>query len=202
MADLDISSFQTVAEESELLHRPVQSFAVRGQAAFLGLCLQLQVPVLNSMSNVESLWGLAPSGGGTSSFVTGRVGDGWKIDTDQNFANTFSSVWFEKWLADGWGNLEVRHVCKRLEVSKTSGLSGKDDSKNLASIANEVRVLSNRSIRSSSNIVALIAVSWCEAPDPLGDRFWPQLLLEQAGLGTLDAFLTQNIIPKPTNFML
>jgi serine/threonine protein kinase len=202
MADLDIGSFQTVPDESELLHRPVQSFAVRGQASFLGLCVRLQVPVLSGVRNISSIWGLAPSGAGASSFVAGSVGDGWEIDTGLSLANTFTSSWFRKWLPDGRGKLQVRHVCKRVQVSPDSGSSDNDDSKNLASIANEVRILSNHSIRSSANIVSLIAVSWCEAPHTLSDRFWPQLLLEQAEFGTLDACLSRDKIAKATKFML
>jgi len=205
MADYDnTGSFRSVAQDSELFHRPVQSFAVKGQAAFLGLCVRLEVPVLNGAQIMESLRNLAPSGSGTSAFVSGHTGDGWTLDSDVGCANTFPSEWFNKWRSnrDGSGRLKVRHVCKRIQVSGRSSDSDDSDARHLASIANEVRILANRSVRSSANIVALIAVSWCEAPDPKSERFWPHLLLEQAELGTLDACLTQNNLSKPTKFML
>ncbi|KAK3899698.1 hypothetical protein C8A05DRAFT_36674 [Staphylotrichum tortipilum] len=204
MADYNnTGSFRLVAGDSELLHRPVQSFAVQGQAAFLALCVDLQVPVLSGAQNAESLWDLAPSGSGTSAFVSGHTGEGWTLDSGGSCVNTFSSAWFDKFRSgrDGSSGLKVRHVCKRIQVGGRAS-DDRSDARHLASIANEVRILANRSVRSSANIVALIAVSWCEAPDPQSDRFWPQLLLEQAELGTLDACLTQNTLPKPTKFML
>jgi len=109
MADYDdTGSFQTVAADSELLHRPVQSFAVQGQAGFFSMCVRLRVPVLSSTQGAESLWRLAPSGSGASAFVFGHTGDGWTLDLDRNLANTFSSEWFKKWRPDDSNHPKVQ----------------------------------------------------------------------------------------------
>ncbi|KAF3934659.1 Endoribonuclease [Dactylellina cionopaga] len=62
------------------------------------------------------------------------------------------------------------------------------DAKQLAAIVNEVRILSNESIRECPFIVTLLCVCWHECPNDDG-RFWPQLALEAADQGTLRDYL-------------
>ncbi|UPL01367.1 hypothetical protein LCI18_012301 [Fusarium solani-melongenae] len=77
----------------------------------------------------------------------------------------------------------ARYVTKKIVTAQ-----GFDDSRQLAAVINEIRILSDETIRQSDFVVSMLAVSWSESPS-LG-RFWPQVLLEAADEGTLAEYLS------------
>ena len=74
-----------------------------------------------------------------------------------------------------------RYVTKRIIPVSTM-----TDGQHLAAIANEVRILANKTLKESENLVQLLCVAWDEIPT-LG-RHWPRLLLEAADYGNLGEF--------------
>ena len=78
----------------------------------------------------------------------------------------------------------MQYVAKRIATNSDESFS---DAQQLACIVNEIRILSNRTLRQSRNIVALLGISWFE--QPIKERCWPQLLIEPAEYGTLKDYL-------------
>ena len=197
MADLDIDSYLSVEATSELLHRPSQHYATIGPAAFLSLCAFSGVPVINSVKNSSVGWAPQSLGHGASSLVSAFEND-LSVHAGLELANRGSEHWFKDFKEEEQNQqsrARFRYVAKRVN----GGNSGRQGH-HLAAIANEVRILSQRVIRSSNNIVSLLAVSWYE--EPVHSRFWPQLLLQQAELGTLDHFLSNNPVEVRTKYIL
>jgi len=215
MADWDLGSFRVADEGSELLHRPIQTLAVRGQADFLSLCVQLRIPILNTHHDAQTIMsGASPAGCGASSSVFDTIENKCFLRAGEDFINpSVPSDWFPKeWLdLERDTKINVHYVFKRIEPDfaehdalqpSPSTSSAGANKRRLASITNEVRILSNKSIRSSKNIICLLAVSWYEALSTDWGGFWPQVLLERADLGTLQSCLSQNKILKSTKLML
>jgi serine/threonine protein kinase len=194
MADLDIQSYEPVEATSELLNRPDQMYLVGGQAAFLSLCVNQRIPIVNSTRNVSTMFTPTPFGQGASSTVLAFASD-LSITPRRDFINPSLDGWFGP--AGSSTNVSLRYVAKRVNAHSAAT---SDDPKSLAAITNEVRILSNSGIRSTPNIVSLLAVSWFEGPSH--GRFWPQLYLERADLGTLENYLSSNSVSKLIKFML
>lgn len=200
MADLDMEISEPAAATSELLNRPDKTFSVTGQAGFFAVALHLDIPILSSARNVNSE--VFPSASSTgASFEVSSFIEEFKANIGQDFVNSFASNWFDPLnSAVALGNLAQRSFNLRYVTKRIITAPGSTDCRQLASIVNEMRVLSNRTLRSSRNIVSLLAISWFEPPS--SGRFWPQLLLESADLGTLSSFVSSKELNFQTKTIL
>jgi serine/threonine protein kinase len=80
----------------------------------------------------------------------------------------------------------ISYVIKRPIISFGADTDEEHTLRQLYSLHLELRVLTDKRIRSHDNIVKLETVIWEEHPDDLG-RYWPSLVMEYAKLGTLSS---------------
>lgn len=199
MANYDFSSQPYTLPDitSELLNRPNNKYHVQGQAEFLGLALQLRIPILSNARNIEVLAGASISGAGVS-FAVSSFDNTFQAQFDLDFVNVPRDDWFQATTGVGStraGSADLVYVVKRIRTDASYS-----EAQHLASIVNEMRILSNRTLRQMHNIVTLFGISWYEKPD--GGRYWPQLLVESAELGTLDSYLRCTSVSFQTKAML
>lgn len=202
MADLDLSSepsFKPADATSELLERPQKGVLIQGQAAFFELVLRLGIPILNSDGNVRSAMLPRDAGAGASYAVSGLLPV--KTHILKDFINPNSAKdWFAITFPRNGVPMKkpmLKSVAKRILTTSDSSV---DDSSYLATISNEIRVLSKREIRHSNHVIALHCVSWNELP--MFGRCWPQLHLQQAEMGSLKNFLQGSDIGLAAKFKL
>ena len=184
MADLDLSSSSQLVQAP-----PKRSIEVEGQAALFSVALSLGVPVFSRTRNVELSW-LPNSVGLGASFAVSKATQPFIADRAQDFVNGVSASWFKR------GNV-LHHVTKGL-VSVVDPHA--TEAHRLAPILNEIRILSVDSIRKHSNIVPLLGISWFERP--IRGRYWPQLVIEAAPLGTLHDYMINETPGVATRFHL
>ena len=183
MADLDLESFETADLTSEVMNRPNPRYAVTGQADFLGLALLQRIPIVAANRSLDLTEGPALSGRGVSAAVT-RFDSAIQTRFDQDFVNPPRDNWFALQTTGNLRQAELQYVTKKIVASSRGSCS---DAQQLACIVNEIRILSNRTLRKSRHIVNLLAISWFE--QSVGERHWPQLLIELAEHGTLKNYL-------------
>ncbi|KAH7265919.1 hypothetical protein B0J15DRAFT_579899 [Fusarium solani] len=184
MADFQSLSIYTAAPSAtELVNRPDKTFAVKGQAEFLAVAIALDVPILSANNNVIASMNTLAAGAGAS-FAVFASSEEMKLNPEEDFLNPSQQV--QKLFNEAKsGNKFRRYVTKKIVT--TQGFMS-DDSRQLAAVINEIRILSDETIRQCDFIVSMLAVSWSESPS-LG-RFWPQVLLEAADEGTLAEYLS------------
>ncbi|KAL2686858.1 hypothetical protein Neosp_004400 [[Neocosmospora] mangrovei] len=184
MADLQSLSIYTAAPSAtELVNRPDQTFAVKGQAEFLAVAIALDVPILSANNNVIASMNTLAAGAGAS-FAVFASSEEIKLNPEEDFINPSQQV--QKLFNEAKsGNKFSRYVTKKIVTAQ--GFAS-DDSRQLAAVINEIRILSDETVRQCPFIVSMLAVSWSESPS-LG-RFWPQVLLEAADEGTLAEYLS------------
>ncbi|KAM0226904.1 hypothetical protein ACHAPO_011998 [Fusarium lateritium] len=180
----DFSSFSTYYGPSatELVNRPDKTYAVKGQSEFLAVAVELDVPVLSAQNNVVASTNIFSVGAGASFAVYSSMGE-LNPNLDLDFINSTPGV--RSWIQEAVASKKFRrYVMKKIVTAQGRA----DDSHQLAAAINELRILSDSTIRQCDYIVSMLAVSWSESPD-LG-RFWPQVILEAADHGTLADYLS------------
>ena len=171
--------YEDVTDQAELSKRTTKTKILNGQAAFFALITRLGVPVLDRSSN--------RSGGQDHLFV--GLGASYLV-TRALFALSGPQSHTINTMRDNFGKLKAtiekqRYVTKRITPAISSTTN---DGQHLAAIANEVRILANKTLKESDYLVQLLCVAWDEIPT-LG-RHWPRLLLEAADYGNLGEFLS------------
>ncbi|KAF4945004.1 hypothetical protein FGADI_12263 [Fusarium gaditjirri] len=183
----DFQSFSTYSagfSATELINRPDKTYAVKGQAEFLAVAVALDVPILSAQSNVIASMNILSAGAGAS-FAVFASAEELSLDADEDFINATPGV--RDWIQKAKASQKFRrYVTKKIVTSQ--GVA--TDSPQLAAAINEIRVLSNETIRQCDFIVSMLAISWSESPSV--GRFWPQVLLEAADEGTLAEYLASN----------
>ncbi|KAF5594360.1 serine threonine kinase [Fusarium subglutinans] len=183
----DFQSFSTYSapfSATELINRPDKTYAVKGQAEFLAVAVALDVPILSAQNNVIASMNILSAGAGAS-FAVFASAEELSLDADEDFINTTPGV--RDWIQKAKDSQKFRrYVTKKIVTSQ--GVAS--DSPQLAAAINEIRVLSNETIRQCDFIVSMLAISWSESPSV--GRFWPQVLLEAADEGTLAEYLSSN----------
>ncbi|KAM5363478.1 hypothetical protein ACJA88_013507 [Fusarium oxysporum] len=183
----DFQSFSTYSAEfsaTELINRPDKTYAVKGQAEFLAVAVALDVPILSAQNNVIASMNILSAGAGAS-FAVFASAEELSLDADEDFINATPGV--RDWIQKAKDSQKFRrYVTKKIVTSQ--GVAS--DSPQLAAAINEIRVLSNETIRQCDFIVSMLAISWSESPSV--GRFWPQVLLEAADEGTLTEYLSSN----------
>ncbi|KAF4960305.1 hypothetical protein FSARC_10502 [Fusarium sarcochroum] len=185
MADFQsFSTYSVAPTETELINRPDQTYAVKGQAEFLAVAVALEVPILSAQNNAIASMNIFSAGAGAS-FSVFASAEELSLDEDEDFLNPTPGV--RSWIAEAQESQRFqRYVTKRIVTSQ--GVA--DDSRQLASVINEIRILSTERIRNCDHIVSMLAISWSESPSV--GRFWPQVLLEAADEGSLADYLSSN----------
>jgi serine/threonine protein kinase len=169
--------YPEVSAQDEVLQRPNQTNNAIGQSSFFTLLLRLNVPILGRSRNRDAQDFLFV-GQGASYVVTqalaivNRTKDGF-LNEMQPGHSMFTEALRSK-----------AFVMKRIVPIPSQAA---DDSRQLAAITNEVRILANESVRNAKCIVRLLGVAWDEIPT--AGRYWPRLLIEVADYGTLGDFL-------------
>ena len=171
--------YENFSDKAELSKRTTKTKLLNGQAAFFTLIMRLGVPVLDKSSNL--------SGGHDHMFV----GQGASYRVSQTLfavsGHHLSTInIMQKDSAKFEAALRKRHYVTKRIVPNTSSTT--TDGQHLAAIVNEVRILANKTLKESDNLVKLLCVAWDEIPT-LG-RHWPRLLLEAADYGDLGGFLS------------
>ncbi|EGU77133.1 hypothetical protein HZS61_014606 [Fusarium oxysporum f. sp. conglutinans] len=183
----DFQSFSTYSADfsaTELINRPDKTYAVQGQAEFLAVAVALDVPILSAQNNVIASMNILSAGAGAS-FAVFASAEELSLDADEDFINATPGV--RDWIQKAKDSQKFRrYVTKKIVTSQ--GVAS--DSPQLAAAINEIRVLSNETIRQCDFIVSMLAISWSESPSV--GRFWPQVLLEAADEGTLTEYLSSN----------
>ncbi|KAM5517384.1 hypothetical protein FOXYSP1_04335 [Fusarium oxysporum f. sp. phaseoli] len=183
----DFQSFSTYSADfsaTELINRPDKTYAVKGQAEFLAVAVALDVPILSAQNNVITSMNILSAGAGAS-FAVFASAEELSLDADEDFINATPGV--RDWIQKAKDSQKFRrYVTKKIVTSQ--GVAS--DSPQLAAAINEIRVLSNETIRQCDFIVSMLAISWSESPSV--GRFWPQVLLEAADEGTLTEYLSSN----------
>ncbi|KAG4281208.1 serine/threonine protein kinase [Fusarium proliferatum] len=183
----DFQSFSTYSAPfsvTELINRPDKTYAVKGQAEFLAVAVALDVPILSAQNNVIASMNILSAGAGAS-FAVFASAEELSLDADEDFINATPGV--RDWIQKAKDSQKFRrYVTKKIVTSQ--GVAS--DSPQLAAAINEIRVLSNETIRQCDFIVSMLAISWSESPSV--GRFWPQVLLEAADEGTLAEYLSSN----------
>ncbi|EXK43667.1 serine/threonine protein kinase [Fusarium oxysporum f. sp. lycopersici 4287] len=183
----DFQSFSTYSADfsaTELINRPDKTYAVKGQAEFLAVAVALDVPILSAQNNVIASMNILSAGAGAS-FAVFASAEELSLDADEDFINATPGV--RDWIQKAKDSQKFRrYVTKKIVTSQ--GVAS--DSPQLAAAINEIRVLSNETIRQCDFIVSMLAISWSESPSV--GRFWPQVLLEAADEGTLTEYLSSN----------
>ncbi|ENH66844.1 Serine/threonine-protein kinase HT1 [Fusarium oxysporum f. sp. cubense race 1] len=183
----DFQSFSTHSADfsgTELINRPDKTYAVKGQAEFLAVAVALDVPILSAQNNVIASMNILSAGAGAS-FAVFASAEELSLDADEDFINATPGV--RDWIQKAKDSQKFRrYVTKKIVTSQ--GVAS--DSPQLAAAINEIRVLSNETIRQCDFIVSMLAISWSESPSV--GRFWPQVLLEAADEGTLTEYLSSN----------
>ncbi|KAJ0132300.1 hypothetical protein HZ326_24618 [Fusarium oxysporum f. sp. albedinis] len=186
MADFE---YDLVTNRSELLSRPDQTLAVKGQAGFLAVALALDIPILGQRNSLRVDGNPVLAGAGAS-FSVARSISAFEPDPVQDLVNETTGAidWYK---SDKVKRGFRRFVTKTLVPPSVERQVEQNlrDAEHLAAIINEIRILANESIRSCPFVVSLLCVSWHECPTSDG-RFWPQLVLEAADYGTLEDYLT------------
>ncbi|KLO92417.1 Uncharacterized protein LW93_11991 [Fusarium fujikuroi] len=183
----DFQSFSTYSAPfsvTELINRPDKTYAVKGQAEFLAVAVALDVPILSAQNNVIASMNILSAGAGAS-FAVFASAEELSLDADEDFINATPGV--RDWIQKAKDSQKFRrYVTKKIVTAQ--GVAS--DSPQLAAAINEIRVLSNETIRQCDFIVSMLAISWSESPSV--GRFWPQVLLEAADEGTLAEYLSSN----------
>ncbi|KAF5553500.1 serine threonine kinase [Fusarium napiforme] len=183
----DFQSFSTYSapfSATELINRPDKTYAVKGQAEFLAVAVALDVPILSAQNNVIASMNILSAGAGAS-FAVFASAEELSLDADEDFINATPGV--RDWIQKAKDSQKSRrYVTKKIVTAQ--GVAS--DSPQLAAAINEIRVLSNETIRQCDFIVSMLAISWSESPSV--GRFWPQVLLEAADEGTLAEYLASN----------
>jgi serine/threonine protein kinase len=173
--------YPEISGEAEVLNRPGQPLGHITQTEFLDLLLELDVPVLGKGRNREAQ-DMLFIGQGASYSVTQPLTLVNKMDT--GLLNNKQPKQKEL------GKLRDSNafVTKRILPLSSQAL---DDGHQLAAITNEVRILSNESVRQSRCIVSLLGVAWDE--NSTTSRCWPRLFIEAATHGTFGDFIATNV---------
>lgn len=170
--------YDNVTDKAELSKRTTKTKLLHGQAAFFALITRLNVPVLDWSANLSGGQDHFCVGLGASYLVT-RALFALSGRQSQTIDTIRGSKKFEAAME------KQRYVTKRIIPVNSSTTS---DGQQLAAIANEVRILANKTLKESDYLVQLLCVAWDEIPT-LG-RHWPRLLLEAADDGNLGEFLS------------
>lgn len=175
--------YEDVEAESELSQRPDHENGIRGQASFLALAVLLKLPILGYGSNAS---------GGNNHVLTGR-GASYQVsrahtslvDSRGKFPLTtkLDGRSFAQY-SDAPALEKQRYVVKRVKVQSSLETN---DTKALAAITNEIRILANEALRQGRYNVRMLCLAWDELPTQ--GRFWPRLLLESADHGNLLEYL-------------
>ncbi|KFA78612.1 hypothetical protein S40288_06978 [Stachybotrys chartarum IBT 40288] len=183
MADFQsLSVYSAVDSTTGLVNRPDKSYAVKGQAEFFAVAIALDVPILGAHNNVIASMSTLAAGAGASFAVFASVEE-MNLNPDQDTVNASPSV--RKWISEAKsGDRFCHYVAKKIVTAQDSAA---DDSRQLAAAINEIRILSNETIRECGFIVSMLGTSWSESSS--FGRFWPQVLLEAADEGTLAEYL-------------
>ena len=158
--------YENVSDKAELSKRTTKTKIFDGQAAFFTLITRLGVPVLDKSSN--------QSGGQDHLFV--GLGASYRVsralfDLSGRHSSTIN-------IAKGdAGKLETtlkkrRYVTKRIVPNNSSTMT---DGQHLAAITNEVRILANKTLKESDNLVKLLCVAWDVS------YTWPALAPDSSG---------------------
>nr|RBQ94673.1 hypothetical protein FVER53263_07705 [Fusarium verticillioides] len=163
----DFQSFSTYSapfSATELINRPDKTYAVKGQAEFLAVAVALDVPILSAQNNVIASMNILSAGAGAS-FAVFASAEELSLDADEDFINATPGV--RDWIQKAKDSQKFRrYVTKKIVTAQ--GVAS--DSPQLAAAINEIRVLSNETIRQCDFIV----------------------LLEAADEGTLAEYLSSN----------
>ncbi|KAF5639240.1 serine threonine kinase [Fusarium sp. NRRL 52700] len=179
-----LSTYSAPFSATELINRPDKTYAVKGQAEFLAVAVALDVPILSAQNNVIASMNILSAGAGAS-FAVFASAEELSLDADEDFINATPGV--RDWIQKAKDSQKFRrYVTKKIVTSQ--GVAS--DSPQLAAAINEIRVLSNETIRQCDFIVSMLAIAWSESPSV--GRFWPQVLLEAADEGTLAEYLSSN----------
>ncbi|SCO40934.1 related to death-associated protein kinase 1 [Fusarium fujikuroi] len=179
-----VSTYSAPFSATELINRPDKTYAVKGQAEFLAVAVALDVPILSAQNNVIASMNILSAGAGAS-FAVFASAEELSLDADEDFINATPGV--RDWIQKAKDSQKFRrYVTKKIVTAQ--GVAS--DSPQLAAAINEIRVLSNETIRQCDFIVSMLAISWSESPSV--GRFWPQVLLEAADEGTLAEYLYSN----------
>ncbi|KAJ4262925.1 hypothetical protein NW762_006538 [Fusarium torreyae] len=185
MADFQsFSTYSVAPTATELINRPDKTYAVKGQAEFLAIAVALEVPILSAQNNVIASMNILSAGAGAS-FSVFASAEELSLDEEEDFLNATPGV--RSWIAETKESQGFQsYVTKKIVTAQ----GVRDDSRQLAAVINEIRILSSETIRDCDHIVSMLAISWSESPSV--GRFWPQVLLEAADEGTLADYLSSN----------
>ncbi|KAM0548044.1 hypothetical protein ACHAPJ_010102 [Fusarium lateritium] len=187
MADFQsFSTYSAAPTTTELFNRPDKTFVVNGQAEFLAVAIALEVPILSARNNVIASTNILSAGAGASFSVSASI-DKLSLDENGDFLNSTSKV--RSWIIEARKSQKFRRYVTKKIVTAQGVL---DDSRQLAAVVNEIRILSSETVRDCNYIVSMLAISWSESPSV--GRFWPQVLLEAADEGTLADYLSHTMI--------
>lgn len=173
-----VNYYPNISNEAEVIHRPKHHSVGLNQSSFFSLLTKLNVPIMGRGRN-RDIQDTVLIGQGTSYVVT----QGIVILSSgaQGFLNRrpLSNNRLE-------GMLEAKTFVTKRIVSSPSQAT--DDSRQLAAITNEIRILAIDSLKKAPCIVQMLGVGWDEVAT--AGRYWPRLLIEAADYGTLGDFLT------------
>ena len=167
--------YENVTDKAELSKRTSKTRILNGQAAFFTLITRLGVPVLDKSSN--------QSGGQDHLFV--GLGASYLVTRALFALSGPQSHTINTMIGDS-GKLKAAIEKQRYVTKRIIPVSTMTDGQHLAAMANEVRILANKTLKESEHLVQLLCVAWDEIPT-LG-RHWPRLLLEAADYGNLGEF--------------
>lgn len=194
MADFT-TTYREIESETVFSGRRKNAPLVDGPASFLALVVKLGVPVLTRRQ---------PGGGGVysagdgSSFSVARALSGMTLRKGFDWANKVPHDWFDRVAVPSNDDEVVKtkgYVAKRIVLTRRQGhrdnSKGDDNMETFAATTTEIRILANKAVRRSRNIVALIGISWTTR-EAFG-RFLPEVLLEGATHGSLSQYLRVSI---------
>ena len=189
----DFTTIYDVAQsESTPLDQRADIDIVDGPARFLDLAVMLGVPVISRKQYAGS--GTWSAGGGLSFAVT-RTNAQFKLWNGTGWANEVPRDWFasaKSQSSDPKAIVVKNYVNKRIVL--TGDLRKRDgcelDERVLAAVSTEVKILAHEAVRRSSNIIALLGISW-NTRETAG-HFLPEINLEGAQHGNVDQYLRTN----------
>ncbi|KAH7309907.1 hypothetical protein B0I35DRAFT_440801 [Stachybotrys elegans] len=145
---------------------------VPDQIAFIYLLEKLQVPVLGATACVHDP-NFVGKGASSSVTISARPLNHGRLHYE-GLAPADSTV------------LAKPYAVKRIVPANQTTADGSQ----LSASINEIRILSNNTLKKSKNIVRLMCVAWDDTPTIRNrDRYWPRMLLEAADYGTLADFM-------------
>ncbi|KAG4410794.1 hypothetical protein IFR04_016070 [Cadophora malorum] len=190
MADFT-TTYREIDSETVYSGRRKDAPLVDGPASFLALVVKLGVPVLTRR---QLGGGGVYSAGGGLSFSVSRTLTGITLRKGVDWANKVPHNWFDNVAVPSNDDEVVKikgYIIKRIVLSRRQrdrdSSKGDEDVETFAATTTEIRILANKAVRQSRNIVALIGLSWTTR-EAFG-RFLPEVLLEGATHGSLSQYL-------------